>query len=76
MDPVAHRAAGAKGLARAAGHTLWYVYSPLYITHPKVCVKLSQAFARVRTPTQRIASARKALERPLLQEFPATASGR
>jgi mannosyltransferase len=65
-----------KALTRAAGHTLWYVYSPLYITHPKSCLKLSQAFARDRVPKERIASTGKALERPLLEEFPANASDR
>jgi mannosyltransferase len=64
-----------KALARATGHTLWYVYSPLYITHPKSCGKLAQAFALARTPKQRIVSARRALERPLLEEFPASADG-
>jgi mannosyltransferase len=61
----------AEALARAQGHTLWYVYSGLYTTHPKVCVKLSIAFGRARKAKERIASVRKALERPLLEEFPA-----
>jgi hypothetical protein len=67
-DPIAF---ANEALARAKGHTLWYVYSALYITHPKVCLKLSLAFARARTPKERIVSVRKALERPLLEEFPA-----
>jgi len=66
-DPIAF---AKEALARAKGHTLWYVYSPLYTTHPKVCQRLSLAFARARTPKERVASARKALERPLLEEFP------
>ena len=53
-DPIAF---ANKALARAAGHTLWYVYSPLYITHPKACSKLGRAFARDRTPMERIPSA-------------------
>jgi hypothetical protein len=65
-----------EALRRASGHTLWYVYSPLYITHPKSCLKLAEAFARERTPKQRIVSARRALERPLLEEFPDPTVGR
>ena len=72
-DPIAF---ANEALARAKGHTLWYVYSPLYTTHPKVCLKLSRAFAGARTPKERIVSVRKALERPLLEEFPPSTSPR
>jgi hypothetical protein len=64
-----------EALARANGHTLWYVYSALYITHPKSCLKLSRAFARAREPKERITSVPRALERPLLEEFPSAPSG-
>jgi 4-amino-4-deoxy-L-arabinose transferase-like glycosyltransferase len=64
-----------EALRRASGHTLWYVYSPLYITHPKSCLRLAAAFARTRTAKQRIVSARRGLERPLLEEFPASTGG-
>jgi mannosyltransferase len=70
-DPIAF---ANEALARAKGHTLWYVYSSLYTTHPKVCLKLSRAFASARTPKERIVSVRKALERPLLEEFPPSTS--
>jgi hypothetical protein len=59
-----------EALARAKGHTLWYVYSNVYITHLTSCPALSHAFAQARTPQERIKSARKALERPFLEEFP------
>jgi hypothetical protein len=64
-----------KALDRAEGHTLWYVYSSLYTTHPRACLKLSKAFARVRTPKERITSVPRALERPLLEEFPPSGQG-
>ena len=72
-DPIAF---AKEALARAKGHTLWYVYSSLYTTHPKACLKLSLAFARARTPKERIVSVRKALERPLLEEFQPLPSAR
>jgi hypothetical protein len=59
-----------EALARAQGHTLWYVFSSSYITHLKVCLNLSRAFAKSRTPQERITGGPKALERPLLEEFP------
>jgi hypothetical protein len=64
-----------EALARADGHTLWYVYSALYITHPKSCLKLSRAFARARPPKERITTVPRALERPLLEEFPPPPAG-
>jgi hypothetical protein len=64
-----------EALARANGHTLWYVYSALYITHRKSCLRVSRALARVRRPTERITEEPRALERPLLEEFPASSPG-
>jgi hypothetical protein len=64
-----------EALARAHGHTLWYVYSALYITHPKSCLKLSRALTRSREPKERITSVPRALERPLLEEFPPSGPG-
>jgi hypothetical protein len=58
-----------EALNRAQGHTLWFVYSTTYITHQKVCSKLSNLFARDRQRVDRITEAQKLLEKPLLEQF-------
>jgi mannosyltransferase len=61
-----------KTLARAKGHTLWFVTSPGYITHPVVCQTLSTLFATVRARQIPVAADDRIFEHPGLQEFPAT----
>jgi len=58
-------------LARAKGHTLWFVTSPGYITHPIVCQTLSTLFATARARDIRVAADDRIFEHPGLQEFPA-----
>jgi len=60
-------------LARAGGHTLWYVSAPGYITHPGTCEGVSDGFAKVRTRIQRTNSDEKIFEKPALEMFPAPA---
>ncbi len=60
-----------KALARAQGHTLWYVNAPGYTTHKGTCDALSDAFASARTREQRTFSNASIFEKPALQEFPA-----
>ena len=71
VDPeaFAHEA-----LARAGSHTLWYVASPGYITHPVVCQTLSNVFAASRRRVVRVGPDERIFEHPGLQEFPAGAS--
>jgi mannosyltransferase len=57
-------------LARAANHTLWYVTSPGYITHPVVCDTLSSLFAVSRRREVRLGPNERFFEHPGLQEFP------
>ncbi|MGO9872974.1 MAG: glycosyltransferase family 39 protein [Acidimicrobiia bacterium] len=73
-DPVAF---AHDALARAGNHTLWYVTSPGYITHPVVCDTLSSLFAASRTREVRVGPNPRFFEHPGLQEFPvgAPASG-
>jgi mannosyltransferase len=66
-DPTAFARAA---LDRARDHTLWYVTSPGYITHPVVCGTLSSLFALSRTRTVRVTSDDRIFEHPGLQEFP------
>jgi mannosyltransferase len=56
-------------LARANGHTLWYVSAPGYRTHAGTCEALSDAFAAARPRQQRTNSDEQILEKPALQEF-------
>jgi len=60
-------------LARAANHTLWFVTSQGYITHPVVCETLSSLFAASRRREVRIGPDEHFFEHPGLQEFPAGA---
>jgi hypothetical protein len=64
-----------RALARAEGHTLWYVSAPGYITHVGRCEALSDAFAKARTRTQRTLSNEKIFEKPALQQFTARTGG-
>ena len=60
--------------ARCSGrqdHTLWFVTSPGYITHPVVCRTLSGLFAPRANRTVRVAPDDRIFEHPGLQEFPA-----
>ncbi len=61
-------------LARAGRHTLWFVTSPGYITHPVVCQTLSNVFAASRRRIGRIGPDERLFEHPGLQEFPPGAS--
>ena len=61
-----------QALARAKGHTLWYVSAPGYTTHKGTCEALSDAFANARTREQRTFSNASIFEKPALQEFPAS----
>ena len=58
-------------LAQADGHTLWFVSSPGYITHPVVCQALSTQFATARAREIRVSPDDRIFEHPGLQEFPA-----
>lgn len=69
-DPAAF---AAEALNRAANHTLWFVTSPGYITHPIVCQVLSSLFAASRRREVRIGPNERFFEHPGLQEFPAGA---
>jgi len=69
-DPVAF---AHDALARARDHTLWYVTSPGYITHPVVCDTLSSLFAASRRREVRLGPNEHFFEHPGLQEFPAPA---
>jgi len=60
-------------LARAGGHTIWYITAPGYITHVGVCEALSDDFAAARGRIQRTLSDEKIFEKPALQMFPAPA---
>ena len=60
-----------EALARAAGHTVWFVTSPGYITHPVVCQTLSTLFAASRERVVRLGPDERLFEHPGLQEFPA-----
>jgi hypothetical protein len=71
VDPEAF---ARQALARAGGHTLWFVTSPGYITHPVVCQTLSNVFAASRRRVVRIGPDERLFEHPGLQEFPAGAS--
>jgi 4-amino-4-deoxy-L-arabinose transferase-like glycosyltransferase len=61
-----------QALARAKGHTLWFVTSQGYITHPVVCQTLSTLFATARARQIPVAADDRIFEHPGLQEFPAT----
>jgi mannosyltransferase len=61
-----------EALARAKGHTLWFVTSPGYITHPVACQTLSTLFATARARDIRVAADDRIFEHPGLQEFAAT----
>jgi hypothetical protein len=63
-----------QALARAGAHTLWFVTSPGYITHPVVCQTLSNVFAASRRRVVRLGPDERLFEHPGLQEFPARAS--
>ena len=71
VDPQAF---ARQALARAGTHTLWFVTSPGYITHPVVCQTLSNVFAASRRRIVRIGPDERLFEHPGLQEFPAGTS--
>ncbi|HTD50956.1 MAG TPA: glycosyltransferase family 39 protein [Acidimicrobiia bacterium] len=60
-----------EALARAGDHTLWFVTSPGYITHPVVCQTLSTLFAASRARVVRLGPDERLFEHPGLQQFPA-----
>jgi mannosyltransferase len=59
-----------EALARAGDHTLWFVTSPGYITHPVVCQSLSSLFGVNRRREVRVGPDERIFEHPGLQEFP------
>jgi hypothetical protein len=63
-------------LARAGTHTLWYVSSPGYTTHPTVCADVSNLLAASRTLRVRIGPDARIFEHPGLQEFPTRSATR
>jgi hypothetical protein len=69
-DPTAF---AREALARAGTHTLWYVSSPGYLTHPIVCSTLSNLFAAQRARQPLVGPDARLFEHPGLQRFPASA---
>ena len=53
-----------EALARAGNHTLWFVTSPGYITHPVVCETLSTLFAAARRRQVRVGPDERIFEHP------------
>jgi hypothetical protein len=72
QEPV--QAFASKALARANGHTLWYVSAPGYTTHAGICEALSDAFAAARSRLPRTTSDDHIFEKPALTEFPSAKS--
>jgi mannosyltransferase len=72
-DPAAF---ARRALARAGTHTLWYVSSPGYTTHPAVCADVSNLLAASRTRRVRVGPDARIFEHPGLQEFPTRSATR
>jgi hypothetical protein len=60
-----------EALARAGSHTLWFVTTPGYQTHPVVCGTLASLFAARRTREVSVVPDERLFEHPGLQRFPA-----
>jgi uncharacterized membrane protein len=56
-------------LSRARGSTIWYVWSPAYLTYGRKCEELLNELARARPPGRTVVPARGKIEQLTLVEF-------